>query len=315
MIKSYWTADELVAAKFPEPRWAVPGLVCEGLTLLAGPPKVGKSWLSLGLGVAVAGGGRALGSIPVDAGDVLYLALEDTGRRLKSRLVKVLHGEPAPSRLAFATYCEALPEGGLDRIDQWLIDHPDARLVMVDVLARVRGRIPANVPAYDVDYQALTGLKSVADQHQVGIIVVHHTRKAQSEDYLDTVSGTQGLAGAADAVMVLRRDRGTADAVLGVTGRDIEELEHALKFEPDLGAWRLLSGPASDYRLGDTRRDVLQYIRRHTDATPSEVARGLDIPEDTAKSTLSRMAKDGQLIVDGRGHYSDPATPHQPSIV
>ena len=303
MSRSYWTADELVECEFPAPRLAIPGIVSEGVTLLAGAPKVGKSWLSLGLALAVACGGRALGSVPVAAGDVLYLALEDTGRRLKSRVLKLLAGDPAPARLALTTFCEPLPAGGLERIDQWLTDHPEARLVIVDVLARVRGQAPANQNAYDLDYHALTALKHTADQHRVAIVVVHHTRKAASEDFLDLVSGTQGLAGAADSVLVLRRDRGQHDAILGVTGRDIEEAEHPLKFTPDTGSWSLLNGPVTDYRLGDTRRDVLHYLRRHDTATPSEVARGLDIPEGTAKSTLFRMAKDNQVDTDGRGHY------------
>lgn len=308
MTRSFWTADELVACGFPAPRWAIPGIVSEGVTLLAGPPKVGKSWLSLGLGVAVASGGRALGSVSVDAGDVLYLALEDTGRRLKSRLLKVLNGEPASPRLALTTFCEPLPAGGLERIDQWLTDHPDARLVIIDVLARVRGHAPANVNAYDLDYNALVALKRTADQHRVAVVVVHHTRKASSEDFLDAVSGTQGLAGAADSVLVLRRDRGGHDAVLAITGRDIEEAEHPLKFDPATCTWHMLNGPVEDYRLGDTRREVLAYLRRHDAATPSEIARGLDIPEGTAKSTLHRMARASQIDTDGHGHYFTPAT-------
>lgn len=313
MTRTYWTADELVACNFPAPRWAIPGIISEGVTLLAGAPKVGKSWLSLGLGIEVASGGRALGSIGVDEGDVLYLALEDTGRRLKSRLVKALAGAPAPSRLALTTFCEPLPAGGLERIDQWLTDHPSARLVIVDVLARVRGQAPANANAYDVDYHALTALKRVADQHRVAALVVHHTRKAASEDFLDLVSGTQGLAGAADSVLVLRRDRGGHDAILGVTGRDIEEAEYPLKFAPETCTWHKLDGPVDDYRLGDTRRDVLHYLRRHDAATPSEIARGLGIPEGTAKSTLHRMRQAGQIDTDGRGHYFQPATSATPA--
>ena len=315
MTRAYWTAEELVACQFPAPRWAIPGVLPEGLTLLAGAPKVGKSWLSIGIGVAVASGGRALGSTSVEAGDVLYLALEDTGRRLQSRLVKVLDGHPAPARLALTTFCEPLPAGGLERIDQWLTDHPSARLVIVDVLARVRGQAPANANAYDVDYNSLVSLKRVADQHRVAIVCVHHTRKAASEDFLDLVSGTQGLAGAADSVLVLKRDRGGHDAVLAITGRDIEEAEHPLKFDAETCTWHRLDGDADDYRLADGRRDVLHYLRRHATATPSEISRGLSIPEGTSKSTLSRMSKAGQLDTDGRGRYFLPATSATPATL
>ena len=102
MSRTSWTAAELMAAVFPEPRWAVPGIVAEGVTVLAGAPKAGKSWLGLGLGLACATGGKALGSIDVDAGPALYLALEDTGLRLQTRLRLVLGEDPAPTTLTLA---------------------------------------------------------------------------------------------------------------------------------------------------------------------------------------------------------------------
>ncbi|MEJ7703487.1 MAG: AAA family ATPase [Geodermatophilaceae bacterium] len=111
-LRTSWTAAELMACDFPEPRWAVPGIIAEGLTLLAGAPKVGKSWLALGLGIAVATGGKALGALDVTAGDVLYLALEDPPRRLQERLAKVLAHSPAPSRLTLSIACEPIPAGG-----------------------------------------------------------------------------------------------------------------------------------------------------------------------------------------------------------
>ena len=117
-----------MAADFPEPRWAVPGIVAEGVTVLAGAPKVGKSWLGLGLVVATATGGKALGSIDVAAGPSLYLALEDTGRRLKDRLGKVLGISPPPNTLTLATECPPLPAGGADMISAWLDHHPGAQI-------------------------------------------------------------------------------------------------------------------------------------------------------------------------------------------
>ncbi|GAB3915980.1 hypothetical protein GCM10029964_128220 [Kibdelosporangium lantanae] len=109
--RTTWNAAELMAVSFPEPTWAVPGIIAEGVTLLAGPPKVGKSWLSLGLGLSIAAGLPALGTVAVDPGPVLYLALEDTPRRLQSRMRTVLAGRPAPAGLTLDTYCPPLPTG------------------------------------------------------------------------------------------------------------------------------------------------------------------------------------------------------------
>jgi len=315
--RTSWTAVELLAEDFPEARWAVEGLIAEGLTLFAGAPKVGKSWAAINLGVAVATGGKAFGKIDVEAGDVLYLALEDTPRRLKSRLRKVLTVDDRPARLTVETACETLTKGGADRITGWLDRHPDARLVVVDVFARVRGESSAQSSAYDSDYTPMALLKSIADKYSVAILVVHHTRKAASDDFLDTVSGTQGLAGAADAVLVLKRSRGQADAVLYVTGRDIDEAEYAMSFSADLGAWQMLAGPAGDYALSDTRRTILQYLRDHGSATPKQVADALGIEHNTAKQRLWQMAKAEDIDAAGNGLYmaitDNPRNPERES--
>lgn len=301
--RTAWTAAEIMAMDFPEPRWAIPGLVAEGVTLLAGAPKIGKSWLALNISTAVALGGKALGKVDVLGGDVLYLALEDTPRRLQSRLTKVLANATPPDRLTFAVHCEPLPLGGSERIATWLDAHPDARLVVVDVFARVRGMAPNNLSSYDADYLAMRSLKHLADEYGVAIVVVHHTRKAQSEDFLDAVSGTNGLAGSADAVLVLRRSRGKAAAELHVTGRDVEEAEYALDFDPRFGIWQMLDGPASDYSLGDTRRAILDYLRKASTGTPKQIADALGLNYETAKKTCKRMFDDDQLDTDGSGVY------------
>ena len=304
--RTSWTAPELMAADFPEPKWAVEGILPEGATLLAGLPKVGKSWLGLGLAVSVASGGRALGKIQVQKGAVLYLALEDPGRRVQSRLGKVLASSAPPPLLTITVACPPIAAGGSERICSWLDKHPDARLVIVDVLARVRSASGQNVPRYDADYAAITELKSIADKYMVAILVVHHTRKMTDSDFLQEVSGTNGLAGAADAILVLRRSRGEADGVLHVTGRDVDEEEYALKFAADLGAWQLLEGPAIEHTIGETRSQILKWVRGHEGATPKEIATGTGLNYETVKKTVARMADDHQLDTDGNGHYMAP---------
>ena len=215
-------------ADFPEPRWAVPGLVAEGFNLLVGSPKLGKSWLCLGLAVAVASGGRALGRIPVDQGPVLYAALEDNARRLQNRLLKVLGDDPVPDDLHITTSLPRLPDLSA-HLDGWLDAHPDARLVIVDVLRKVRPLGDGRGNAYNEDYDSVGHLKALADRYGVAVIAVHHSRKmADDSDVFNEVSGSTGLTGAADAVLFAKRSRNTAEAVLHVTGRDINEQEHAL---------------------------------------------------------------------------------------
>jgi hypothetical protein len=302
--RTAWTADQLMATTFPEPKWAVPGILAEGVNLLAGPPKVGKSWLSLGLGLAVAAGGRAFDAVPVDGGPVLYLALEDTPRRLQTRMGKLLGGQPAPAGLTLVTECPPFPQGGTDAIAAWLDRNPAARLVVIDVFAKMRGASPPGASAYDADYLAVGHAKRLADHYGVAVVLVHHVRKAGSDDFLTEVSGTNGIAGAADATLVLKRARGQADGILHVTGRDVEEAEYALSFQQASGAWQLLEGPASDHTIGDTRAAVLRYVREHPGAKPKDIAEALPaVDADTVRRTCSRMAEAGQLSKDGSGRY------------
>ena len=193
--RTRWNAAELLAHAFPEQRWAVPGLIAEGLNLLVGPPKLGKSWFALDLAVAIACGGLAFGQVDVIEGDVLYLALEDPARRLRDRLLMMLAGSEASTRLDLETSCDAIVEAD-EIIRQWLDEHPDARCVVVDVWARVRGFSDSRANAYEADYLAAARMKTIADDYGVTIIVVHHTRKSGADDWVDTVSGTNGLADA-----------------------------------------------------------------------------------------------------------------------
>jgi hypothetical protein len=302
--RTAWTADQLMDAQFPEPKWAVPGILAEGVTLLAGPPKVGKSWLSLGLALAVAAGGKAFDSVPVDGGPVLYLALEDTPRRLQTRMGKLLGGRRAPAGLRLVTECPPFPQGGVEAIAGWLDRNPDARMVVMDVFAKMRGASPQGASAYDADYVAVGYAKRLADHYGVAVVLVHHVRKMASEDFLTEVSGTNGIAGAADATLVLKRARGQADGILHVTGRDVEEAEYALAFQQESGAWHLLDGPASDHTIGDTRATILRHVRAHPGAKPKDIAEAMpDVDADTVRRTCSRMADAGQLTRDAGGRY------------
>lgn len=303
------TAVDLLATDFPEPRFAVPGILAEGLNLFVGAPKLGKSWAALNIAVAVASGGRALGQIPVEQGEVLFLALEDGPRRLKARLQAVLDDQPAPEGLYFETNWLALADRGMDDLAGWLTGHPDCRLVWIDTFARLRSPAKDSADRYLVDYMAAEQIKKVADEHRVSIGLVHHSRKAQADDFLDSVSGTHGIAGAADSVIVLRRSRGKADAELLITGRDIEERDLALRFDAHIGTWTLL-GDAEEWAMSETRRKILEVVRGATTLTPKQAAEMAGVGHDLARQTMRRMADDGQLKAEG-GRYtlSTPVTP------
>ena len=299
------SAADLMEMELPEPCWVVPGILPEGLGILAGNPKLGKSWLALNICLAVACGGAALGQIAVEPGDVLYLALEDTKRRLQSRLRKMLpQGQKAPARLHLATEWERVDEGGIARLEQWLEEHPSARLIVIDTLQKVRTARARGGDLYADDYAGVSNLKAIADRFGVGVVVIHHRRKGQGDDDLEAVSGTYGLTGAADSILSLKRERGRQDATLYVTGRDIDEQELALRWDGDIGSWSLL-GEAAEYRLSEERASVMQTLRQAGRAlSPKDVFdSGVGSNAEAVRVLLYKMASDGQIKNDG-GRYS-----------
>lgn len=293
--------DELMKLQLPEPRWAVPGILCEGLNILAGKPKLGKSWLALNLAITIAAGGKALGDVQTTQGDVLYLALEDRFRRLQNRAGKVLAGlgVEASARLHFATEWPRQNQDGLGWIEDWVEKQRDARLVIVDVWARFRTPPKGNGSAYDQDYEQMSQVKQVADRHGVSFLVLHHCRKGQGgtpEDILDEISGTQGIAGTADGPMVLARVRGENEANLVIDGRDVGRQELALRFDDKTCCWNSL-GPADKHTTSKVRQQVMDFFRRTGGAAvfPSELADQLNVNRDTLRKELSRMHADGVL--------------------
>ena len=208
------------------------------MSILAGRPKLGKSWLALDICVAVSAGRLCLGERKPAQGDVLYCALEDNPRRLQRRIDKLLSPISTvwPERLTLATSWRRLDKGGVDDIAEWLKSCPRAAAGRARY-ARRREAYPTQ-QGYSEDYESLAALHQLANEMGVAISVLHHTRKMEAEDPLDTVSGTLGLAGCADTVLVLNRS--SQGTTLYVRGRDIEEAEHAVSFDKHACRWTIL---------------------------------------------------------------------------
>ena len=298
------SATELMRLELPPVKWAVPGVLPEGVTILAGKPKMGKSWLGLGLSVSVSAGGRALGKIPTERGVALYLGLEDNKRRLQRRLKKILNGRSAPDGLEVYWEWPQLDHGGVEALDSWLQAHPETRLVVLDTLKKIRPRDGQSRSVYDLDYEALEPLVGLAAAHGVAILVVHHLRKLEAGDPLDMISGSTGLTGGVDGALVLKRDRGKQDATLMVDGRDIEEpSELALRWDADIASWSLM-GDAEEFRMSEERRGIVNLLRRVGEPLgPKDIAQVLGRNYGAVRVMLSEMVKDGLLASPSRGKY------------
>ena len=307
----------LDSQQFPPLRYHVPRLVPEGLCVLAGAPKVGKSWLVLDLLLAVAGGGLALGAVPAAPGDVLYLALEDGDRRMQARCRALLGRAPIPARFGYVT--EVLPGQLAGNLAGWLELHP-AGFVVVDTLGRVLPPASTGETSYSRDYRIMSELKAVADAFPgAALLMNHHDRKLLSADFVDSVSGTNGIAGAADTVLVLTRPREEAAGLLQITGRDVTEGAYALTFSQ--GTWGLDGGgldeaaaKAAQRRavagLGDRSADIAELVAAHPDGVQAaEVAAALGMDRDMAGKYLRRLADKGRVIKAARGVYAPARAP------
>jgi len=240
MPKKLKTVDgaTLMAARLPPIRYMIEGLLPQGLHLLAGAPKVGKSWLALWLCLCVAKGETVWG-FAAGQSDVLYLCLEDSYSRIQNRLLDLT--DDAPENLYFATMSEKLRSGLEQQVEHFLSEHPATGLVVIDTLQRVQN-VSSEANPYAGDYRDLGILKELADRNHTAVLLIHHLRKMGDDDPMNMISGTTGISGATDSNFVLRRNRrGDSSATLYCTGRDIEYRELSLEFDPDTHIWRLLA--------------------------------------------------------------------------
>lgn len=302
--------------EFPPLRYAVPGIIPEGFGLLVAPPKAGKSWFALSVLLDVAAGRTTLGGIdPGNPRPVLYLALEDGDRRMQGRARKLLDGGSIPPSFQYVTKMD--PGHVIGSIRAWLDEYGnESPLVVLDTLGKVMPPQMNGESAYNRDYRIGGQLKATVDDHPgSSLLVVHHTRKATSEDFMDSVSGTNGLNGAADFTLVLSRSRNDNRGTLKVTGRDVLEAEYALtvtdaRWELDGGSLDAAQQSAQErelsHGLGDLQASILAAVNDSpAGITPSTLAKVVPGVKDNqaAGTYLGRLADAGRILKAGRGRY------------
>jgi RecA-family ATPase len=228
---------ELYDTVYPPKIPIVDGLIYAGTYLFVGAPKVGKSFLMAQIGYHVSMG-IPLWDYQVRKGTVLYLALEDDYSRLQKRLSRMF-GMESSENFYFATKSKTLNEGLEQQLNSFVKEHTDARLIIIDTLQKVR-EVGGDKFSYASDYEIVTKLKEFSDTHGICLLVVHHTRKMESSDSFDMISGTNGLLGAADGAFVMQKEKRTDNkAVLEVAGRDQQDQRLLLNFDREKCLWKL----------------------------------------------------------------------------
>ena len=237
------SAAELMDEPFKPTEYVVKGLLPKGLSILGGAPKIGKSWLVLDLCVRIATG-TPLWGMDVQQGTAWYLCLEDTNDRVRQRLACITEESPKDLQISSSEHGLGTMEDGLDKtIEKFLHKYANTRLIVIDTFQTVRGN--SKEPTYGGDYADAQKLKKLADKYGVAIMLVHHLRKMTDKDPVNKLSGTTGLSGAADTLLILDKSTRLEDvATLTCTGRDIQQREMELRFDKTNFVWNKLSDSA-----------------------------------------------------------------------
>lgn len=253
------SSEDLLEMRFKRVDFIVDTLLKPGLAVLAGAPKIGKSWMVLHLCMQVAKGREFFG-MPTEQSCVLYIALEDSPARLQDRLNGM--EESGTPELRLATSCSPVGEDLLREISAYCGTYPRIKLIVIDTFQKIRSQ--GREMSYANDYSEVSYLKEIADELGICILLVHHTRKLPDSDYMNEISGTNGIAGSADTLMVLKKEKRCQNkAVLNCTGRDIEDRQIELQFSREKKLWEVLSDSAEQNPelLPDDMEQMVAFVK------------------------------------------------------
>lgn len=299
---------ELMLMDLPEQKWVIDELLAPGVTLLFSVPKGRKSFLCLDLGISVSTGRPMFDKYAVKQGSVLYLALEDSALRLRTRAEKILAGAiPGPLHLypIDSGPWGNLDEGGDTRIVDWCKSVKDPRLVIIDVFEKVRSKRKGD-SVYGTDYAAIRPLGEVAAETGVAIVVVHHTSKADynPDDPMSAASGSNGLRGSVDNLIFLRKKGDNGSLVL--EGRDLTPSEIPLEWDQPSLRWRLSERSPDEMEF----EDVVVLLEQWVSLPKSLIAAELHMTHADTAALLSRMQNRGLVCFDERKKtFYLPASP------
>ena len=256
--------SELLDNVYPPRIPIIDNFLYEGTYLFVGAPKVGKSFFMALLSHHVSTG-ISLWNYTVHRGTVLYLALEDNYGRLQDRFSKMF-GTENNDNLHFSTLSKQIGDGLEEQLKEFILTHTDTRLIIIDTLQKVRESFGDKF-SYANDYEIVTKLKRFSDKYSICLLLIHHTRKQTADDSFDTISGSNGLLGAADGAFILQKEKRIANkAVLDIAGRDQQDQRLHLEFDKDSFLWKLikteteLSTPPTDPLLASIANLVTENV-------------------------------------------------------
>ncbi|MEZ3469911.1 MAG: helicase RepA family protein [Schaedlerella sp.] len=309
---------ELYDTLYPPRTPVVDGFLYGGTYLFVGAPKVGKSFFMGQLAYHIAMG-IPLWDYPVRKGTVLYLALEDDYARLQRRLSQMFGIESADN-LYFATQAKTLKEGLDGELEEFVKQHTDARLIIIDTLQKVR-EVGGETFSYSNDYEIVTKLKAFSDKYGICLLVVHHTRKMESGDSFDMISGTNGLLGAADGAFIMQKKKRTDNtAVLDIVGRDQPDQELTIEFDRARCIWKFKKAETELWKqppnpLLEAINGLLTEDRQEWEGTATELLKLLPDMQLSANVLSRRLNVVNSQLLNDYGIFYDNKRGHERRII
>jgi AAA domain-containing protein/bifunctional DNA primase/polymerase-like protein len=296
---------DLLARDLPDLPFAVPGIIPDGLFLLAGAPKTGKSLMCLGMALGIAQGGYALGTVKVEQRPVIYYVLEDGERLFRKRALRMLDQIGCPDNFYYRDEFPRLDQGALEQIGADMRAVPNA-VLFVDTFQRIRPRGSQGLDAYQNDANGLEPLAKWVIANGATCVLVHHTTKQQAGDFLVDVSGSFGLSGTAGAIGVLKRTRQERELRLLLSGRAYDEDQELLiEYDPATQQHTLL-GNAEDVGASHIERLIIESLRFNQEPMPPRelLAANPDVSIDGIKKALARLLASGRVLQTKHGYYT-----------
>ena len=309
---------ELYDTLYPPRTPVVDGFLYGGTYLFVGAPKVGKSFFMGQLAYHIAMG-IPLWDYSVRKGTVLYLALEDDYARLQRRLSQMFGIESADN-LYFATQAKTLKEGLDGELEEFVKQHTDARLIIIDTLQKVR-EVGGETFSYSNDYEIVTKLKAFSDKYGICLLVVHHTRKMESGDSFDMISGTNGLLGAADGAFIMQKKKRTDNtAVLDIVGRDQPDQELTIEFDRERCIWKFKKAETELWKqppnpLLEAINEFLAEGRPEWEGTATELLKQLPDMQLSANVLSRRLNVVNSQLLNDYGIFYDNKRGHERRII
>jgi hypothetical protein len=274
-------------------QYAVNSILPHGLFILAGSPKVGKSWLVLDICIAIATGGDLWGFTATKNG-VLYYALEDNWRRINDRVNQLDTDNTDMSNFRVKLSAPGISTGLLEEIDRHMANYPDTSLIVIDTFEHIRNRDTTKQTLYSADYSDIKALRSVTNKYEITLLLVHHTRKMNDEnDPINNVSGSTGLTGATDGNWVLEKVKRTENhAKLTIDNRDTEGFCFDLKFNSDTCHWEYIGNHTGvDSADEDVAILVDGFLQNEWQGTATELCNALRERDSTANISPTNLSK------------------------